>query len=136
MGNKFKFSKPMVVIALVITIAVVGAANNLVYAAETGCLRSINSRNIDTLDPNSKWNQEPLKTMLNNVLNNNLSDTSDCDMVWKFSAEDFETIQAWCLEKDAEGNFIHEKGTDTNKEFIYKFGGDGDNNHCIIDNTD
>lgn len=88
----------------------------------TAYLRFIKKNYLDTLLPRSKWLTESLNGLLRSVLENDLSDTSSCEQVWEFSADEFEDVQKWCRER--------EKGSDTNKEFL-DFFGTGDNNHRI-----
>lgn len=76
-------------------------------------IRFIDKYNLDTLMANSKWGTDPLKTVLEDALNNDLTDTSSCQQVWFFEDKDFLTVQKWCLEQD--------KGTETNKNFVLKF---------------
>lgn len=73
----------------------------------------------DSLEPNSKWREEPLKSELKEALENDLTDTSECEQVWEFSAEeimgtdDEPGVKEWCLENP--------KGTDTNNAFLHKY---------------
>lgn len=131
---EIKFIKKMLVMAFIIITAVVGTAGNFVFAAETGLIRSINAGNLDTLDPNSKWNQVPdaipkwsklndpnatLKEHLASVLADDLFVIPDDAMVWEFSAQEFAGADGepgakdWCLD--------HEKGSITNKAFLEEF---------------
>lgn len=79
----------------------------------SGRIRFINLNHFNTLSPNSKWRKNPLNLMLKNLLKNDLKDTTLCEQVWEFSAEDFEKTREWCLSKN--------KGSKTNEEFLEKF---------------
>lgn len=83
-------------------------------SANSGYLRFILPAYLDTLDYNSKWRQEPLKSYLEDILSEDLSDPENCEQVWHFSAEEYEEVHEWCLERD--------KGTQTNKDFLEEFG--------------
>lgn len=67
----------------------------------------------DSLEPNSKWREEPLKSKLKNTLKNDFSDTSECEQVWAFSAEEYEEAREWCLNNP--------KGKETNNAFLEEF---------------
>jgi len=82
----------------------------------------------DTLEPNSKWREEPLKSQLSNALNNDLTDRENYAngaQEWEFSAEEYEAARDWCLDNP--------KGADTNKEFLKpeNFG-----NNCVYKKED
>lgn len=83
-------------------------------SAFSGQLRFILPQYLDTLDINSKWRQEPLKSYLEDILSEDLSDPDNCEQVWYFSADEYEKVHEWCLE--------HDKGEQTNKEFLEEFG--------------
>ena len=74
----------------------------------------------DSLEPNSKWREEPLNSKLREVLGNDLSDTSDCEQVWEFKANpenegeaSYDDVHEWCLE--------NLKGEETNTNFLTEF---------------
>lgn len=131
---EFKFIKSVLIVALIIIVAVMEFSDNSAFAAETGCLRRINLKNIDTLVANSKWNQVPdeipkwsklndtnatLKEHLASILADDLTVTSNDAMIWEFSAEELAGAKEepgakdWCLN--------HEKGSKTNKDFLEEF---------------
>lgn len=117
MKVKKNFKKTRVVaIILCICLLVSGAAT--VWGAQggegllpgMGYLRPIKVDYLDTLEENSKWREEPLNSQLEEALENDLTDTSECEQVWEFSADDYEEVREWCLDNP--------KGTETNKEFL------------------
>lgn len=79
-----------------------------------GHFRFISLDFFDTLMPNSKWREGELKDLLMSVLSDDLSDTTGCAQVWVFTPEDYEEVHEWCLN--------HDKGEETNKEFLEIFG--------------
>lgn len=81
----------------------------------SGYLRFIQLRHFGTLEENSKWRQDPLKSYLEEILSEDLSDPDNCEQVWYFSADEYEKVHEWCLE--------HEKGSDTNEQFLIDFAG-------------
>lgn len=106
---------------LVVVALLVAFGSVAVSASSTGSLRFIQLQYLDTLNEDSKWNQEPLKSKLINALSNDLSDTNNCEQVWYFPAEpdpesgykSFEEVHNWCLE--------HDKGEQTNQAFLDEF---------------
>lgn len=107
-----------------------------IYASANGYLRSINLRNVDTLNKSEKWTQVPdekpewselndpdatLQEHLKTVLDDDLTDTSDCEQVWEFSSDEFEEVKEWCLDNP--------KGTETNKKFLEKY----KENNCVYE---
>lgn len=74
----------------------------------------------DSLEPNSKWREEPLKSQLSDALNRDLTNRENYAkgaQEWKFTAEEYEKAREWCLE--------HPKGEETNEAFLNpeNFGG-------------
>ena len=92
------------------TIVAVWAAHKYPVTALNGYTRFIKYKYLDTLDPNSKWRQKTLYSILEKALKNDLSDTSESQQVWHFSSEDYDTVHEWCLDND--------KGEQTNKDFL------------------
>ena len=101
---------------LIVDVVPVESEDNENLANGSGFIRFINSRYLETLIENSKWRLEPLKNLLLSIFSNDLTDTSGCEQVWEFKAEDYDDVHDWCL--------THDKGEQTNKEFINEFGND------------
>lgn len=78
-----------------------------------GYLRFISRDYFDTLEPDSKWRESPLKELLIGVLSQDLKNTSSAQQVWHFSSDEYEKVHEWCLE--------HDKGTATNQAFLDSF---------------
>ena len=102
---------------LVTNFACLGAPS--AYAADAQfedapSLRFINYKRLNTIDPKSKWRSAELWNYLVGILSADLADTSSCEQVWYFSAEDYEDVHKWCQERD--------KGDLTNEEFLTEFG--------------
>lgn len=92
------------------TIVAVWAAHKYPVTALNGYTRFIKYKYLDTLDPNSKWRQKTLYSILEKALKNDLSDISESQQVWHFSSEDYDIVHEWCLN--------HDKGEQTNKDFL------------------
>lgn len=103
-------------LAIVLFVSMFSVFSVAASASSTSYLRFIQLRHLDTLDENSKWRQEPLKSKLINALSDDLSDTKNCEQVWEFSADEYEKVHEWCLE--------HDKGEQTNEEFLKEFAKD------------
>ena len=80
-----------------------------------GYLRFIKDGFFENLDATSKWRLGSLKTLLQAVLSNDLSDLSGCEQVWHFTADEYEEAREWCLSRG--------KGSKTNKDFLTKYAG-------------
>ena len=102
------------VIAIIIT-GVLFGVSSVSASPNVSFFRSIDFEHLNTLNLDSKWRQDSLNLKLYNVLSEDLTGniTSQFEQVWYFSAEDFEDIKTWCLER--------EKGVVTNKDFISKY---------------
>lgn len=87
---------------------------NIPETPTSGYLRFIKDKYFETLPAESKWRSGLLRTILLDVLSADLTDPSDCTQVWRIPADEFENIHEWC--KD------HDKGSETNKDFLSVFG--------------
>ena len=103
---------------MVSKIYIQGATNTTITARwrkiTFGYLRFIEPQYMRTLEPGSVWRQGQLNSLLRNTMAEADEDTSSCEQVWKFKAEDFEAIHQWCLS--------HEKGSGTDRNFAARFG--------------
>ena len=113
MKNKPKINKKVLIIALLITVYSVYIASAASASADYGYLRPIKAGYLNTLEETSKWREGALKDQLETVLDDDLTDTSDCEQVWEFSAEEYEAVREWCLNNS--------KGKETNTAFLVEF---------------
>lgn len=96
-------------------ITVTARWHNAEELPEFGFIRQIKKRFLYTLGADSKWRQEPLKSILESVLNKDYKDDSECDQVWKFSAEEVEEVREWMADENIE------KGEDANQKFLDRY---------------
>lgn len=113
----FNFSKTAF-FALLITLFISGLYQSSVSASgylgeNDKYLRFIKTDYLDTLSLNSKWRFGALHNLLRDTLEDDLTDSSSCEQVWHFSADEYEQAREWCLKA--------RKGSITNLKFITEF---------------